>query len=243
MAASYVAERKSGDITAGAFAFSPATNCTAGNTLALVIAHYVANTIGVTGVTDTKGNTWTIDQSVTVTGGQAVFICSTLQDVGTLTTSDTITVATTGSGTGAYWLEEFSGQYSKDVSTSATGTSGAGNTGTTAATADADEFAVVGLVAKKSGGGATWVWTKDANYTNFTTAPPVPTGSSTLSSAAHYRILSSTGTQICTDTVNQTSNAWGGAIVTYKVVAAGAATSLYPGLERRTARRRTLNRM
>lgn len=227
--AAYNAERKAGQITfvLASGTFSPATNCGAGNTLVLVAVTTSGSAQKLTAVTDTKGNTWTVDK--TAGTGPAVSICSTKQNAGALTTGDTVTMTGTGSGVVMQiWCEEFTGQYDFDVAASATGTTGAGNTGTTAATASTDEFAVAGICATKSGAGAVWTWTKDANYTNFTTAPPLPNASGSGSSAAHYRLLAATGTQLCTDTVNQTTNSWAGAIATYKVAAAAAHSLLFP---------------
>jgi hypothetical protein len=245
--ATYNAERKSGAIsfsgTPGVATFSPASNCGTGNTLILLIAYLNATAANVTSVTDSAGNTWTVDVQLTSGVGRHVHICSCKQNVAALTTSSTITITLSAASSDTntqIWLEEFTGQYDFDVAASqSAGTGTSVGFGTTAATASTDEFAVCVAVVSKSGGGATWTWTKDANYTNFTTAPPLPNASGTLSSAAHYRLLSATGTQTATDTTNNTTNSQVAAIATYKVAAGGGAT---PGSVVQTRRQRRASR-
>ncbi len=222
--AAYSAERRQGTLSysgsPGVATFSPATNCVAGNTLVMVIAVVDATALTVASVTDSVGNTWTVDVERTSGAGRNIHICSTKQNIGPVLTSTTVTVtmsAAIASATTQMWLEEFTGQYSPDVVASQTGGTGTSVVfGTTAATASTDEFAVIACTVSKSGASATWTWTKDANYTNFTTAPPIPNASGTLNNAAHYRLLSATGTQTATDTVNNTTNGQAAVIATYK---------------------------
>lgn len=235
--AAYNAERKAGTLafsgTPGVGTFSPATNCGAGNTLIFVLAYQAATSQTIASITDTKGNAWTIDVERTASTGRNVHICSTRQNVGALTTGDTITVTLSAASadTVQMWLEEFTGAYDFDVGASQTGGTGTSVAfGTTATTASTDEFAVIAAVVSKSGAAASWTWTKDANYTNFTTAPPLPTGSQTLSTAAHYRLLSATGTQTATDTVNNSTNGQVAVIATYKAQAVAAYQPRNPGV-------------
>lgn len=225
--AAYNAERKGQNTavstTGGIYTFSPASNCGAGNTLTLVVTDPSGGNRTVTQVTDSAGNTWTVDKVQAEATASSVSICSCLQDVATLTTSDTISI--TQSSTGGqllFWLEEFTGQYELDKPASNTGTGTSLTTGTTATTTSTDAFAIAGFSCTKSGGGAAWTWTKDANFSNFTTGPA--TTSSTRSGAAHYRILSATGTYSATDSVNNTTNHYSAAIAVYKAVVAGGTT-------------------
>lgn len=227
--AAYSAERRQGTLsfsgTPGVATFSPASNCTAGNTLVIVICVVDATALTVASITDSVGNTWTVDVERTSGAGRNIHICSTKQNVGALTTGSTVTVTMSAAIAGTttqMWLEEFTGQYDFDVgSGQIAGTGLSVGYGTTAATASTDEFAVIAALVTKSGGGATWTWTKDTNYLNFTTPPPIPNASGTVSCAAHYRLLSATGTQTATDTVNNSTNSQSAVIATYKVAGGG----------------------
>src|SRR5581483_6097582 len=97
MALAYVAQRVSGtSAQTTSVTFSPATNCTPGALLVLLFAGRATATPSVT-VTDTKGNTWTVDAGpIREPGNGWCFIASTVQDVGALLTTDTITVTITG---------------------------------------------------------------------------------------------------------------------------------------------------
>lgn len=206
-------ERKAGTATtsgAGVFTFSPATNCTTGATLILLVSGGV-----VTSVTDDGGvNAWNIDRTQATGNTDRNSICSSYQTTG-LTTARTITVTCDVLSTGvAYWFEEFPGNYSAvDKTASSTGSNSTSlPTGTTAATSDADEFAVAIYNTR-----ATGAITKNASYTVFTTGQQAhPTNPQGLGA---YRLLSATGTQNADGTdANMVTSANG--IATYKSAAA-----------------------
>src|ERR1051326_8772503 len=89
--------------TAGqtSLALSPASNFNAGKMAVLCVAYDNAGSGGsdpFSSISDTKGNTWTPRQNVlndpgAASAGQCLRIFTTMQDVGTLTTGDTITVS------------------------------------------------------------------------------------------------------------------------------------------------------
>src|SRR5258708_40116857 len=82
----------------------------AGNTLILCTATRNSSITGCS-VADSKGNTWTIDIGPLNTSNNFTFIASTHQNVGTLTTSDTVTITYGSAPTEARYstIEEFSG--------------------------------------------------------------------------------------------------------------------------------------
>ncbi len=209
MAASYTAERKAGTGTtdgSSQFTFSPATNCTTGSTLYLIVSG-----LAVTAVTDTVGaNTWTIDHSNTVTANRHWSVVSCYQATGLLT-SATVTVTTDGATSlFAYWFEEFAGNYSsKDKEVDGVGSTTTLPTGTTAATSDADEVAIAVYATNQTSG----TLTKNANYTNFTTGVQT----ATRQHLSDYRLLVATGTQNADATHSNMASSNNG-IVTYKAV-------------------------
>lgn len=90
------------------------SGATAGN---MVVAIFASGTWGLPNnftFSDSNGNTWQTHAAYDdFSTGACVVIGSTMQDVGTLTTSDTVTLtidnSTTYNGKRMFWLEEFSG--------------------------------------------------------------------------------------------------------------------------------------
>ena len=223
MSISYVGERAAGfTATVGTAVAVPVTvNAVAGNTLVL---NYATRDIAadVTSVTDTKGNTWTLDKQFTDgTGKDFILVASTRQDIGALTSADTITVNHTTAATqnAAWLLEEFAGQLAADVSW-AGGSAGANVTslalGPTAATSVSEEL-VVAAVSVSIG---TNTVTKDAAYSAFTTTYKGDGNVSGLSKvvAGCYKVTVSTGAQSATLTAGSSAS-FNGALVTYKAAA------------------------
>jgi hypothetical protein len=194
------------------------SSCTAGNTVIFLFSGQTTTLPTVTSITDSKGNTWTID--VQNNAQKTVVIASTRQNAGTLLSTDNITINLASVYTGNIdgFVLEFSGQYVFDVGATNSGTSGTSlASGTTAATASTDEFACVMYHATKSGATATYTWTKDANYTSPATFQLPSSATATRDSdVIGYRLLSATGAQSATYVVNNTSNGWGASIATYK---------------------------
>ncbi len=214
MAVSFTAERKNASgLAAGAtFTLQPATNCTTGSTLYLCVGERLLDLV-VTSVTDDVGtNTYNIDLTVADGAKSAASIISSFQTVG-LTTANTITVTLSSTGgQWSAWLEEFGGgNYSAlDKKTTSTGSASTTlPTGTTAATTDADEAAIV-----LYGTDGTGTITKNASYTVFTTGL-------TNRCLAAYRILTATGTQNADGTDSGMANSANG-LATYKIIAAAA---------------------
>jgi hypothetical protein len=204
-------ERKSGTGTSAGttITFSPASNCTAGNTIYLCFL--VVGAAGATAVSDGT-NVWTGDMLLT-SGGRCISVWASYQATG-LTTSSVVTVTMPTTVGYAYWLEEFNGNYSAvDVQATSTGSNVTSlPTGTTAATATADELALAVYSTNTPAG----TITKNASYTNFTTGEQ--TAPSTQDGLFSYRILSATGTQNADGTDSSMVNSLNG-VVTYKAVA------------------------
>lgn len=216
--AAFSGERGSGSkSTSSTQVIAPISNATAGNTLVLVIANQSSSAAVVTSVTDSRGNTWTIDAVNSATGAPGISICSTRQNQAALRTSDTITVTMSGSTTVSYWLEEFVGQFTKDVTGNNSGSAGTTLT-TSGTTTTATEFVVSTFTAQKNGAATSWSWTTDPASSSFPTGS-LPTSNSVNTTNAQYQILSSAGAISISDTVSSNANAgWKATLVAYKVV-------------------------
>lgn len=225
MALAYVAERGKLDIINGSGSSQAVTlsaTCGAGNLIVLLFGTRTAATLN--SITDSRGNTWSIDRAPTTTN--AVWIVSTVQNGGALQSGDTITLtfSATPGNTRMAVVEEFSGNETASYVDQSAGTTTASGTshpsGTTGTTAQADEVAVVAW----TGNGNVFAGSLNNSYQQFTTfvidnaGAPADTFAKTLSLG--YKILSGTGTQDCTATFGATTSSEG-AIVTYKAAAAG----------------------
>lgn len=195
------------------------TGATAGNTVFLFFStNDTADAQGNYTITDSKGNTWTIDAFITNAGGVTVWIASTHQNAGALTNTDHITVAAAnGFDVANYWIEEFNGLLTAsspvDKKATNTGSAASGPTGTTAVTTQVNEVALAFCGVKANG-----ALTKDAAYTAFATGSQGLTDpggiTNKVSGFPTYKILAATGTQSATYTF--TSANFAACIVTYK---------------------------
>lgn len=136
---------------ASTYALAVSAAPASGNMVVLGVAwNNVTQTL--TSVTDSKGNTWSVDKSVAGASTQAsAAVASTLQNAGTLTTSDTITLHFSGTvGWLATVAHEFSGMTNTvDQTASNNNKTGTGrDAGTTATTTNANDlvYAVFGSI-------------------------------------------------------------------------------------------------
>lgn len=212
----------------GASMSVPVTNAPgAGNLLVLAVSFYdAAGTTTIT-VSDSKGNTWSVDETADFTGYGVVSIVSTVQDVGKLTTSDTITVTFSASvshnANGV--CHEFSGATNTVDQTAAgpTGGSHARDAGTTAATTNADDLVYA----------AWWVYAAETGFTAGTgytaPSPGYYAGGTNASIEFEYQIVSATGAYNPTGTGgNATNNV--GATAVYKAAAAAPTNTAAPAV-------------
>lgn len=199
----------------------------AGNLLVARIGFRSSGTTTVSGVTDTKGNTWGIAVQHNVSSGHAA-IAYTYQDAGTLTTADTISVAISSSigNGGNVIVDEFGNPVANGLDQTATGTGSgtARDAGTTAATVQADELVVAAYAANASetaftpGPGMSAFTTSFLNFgtTNFV--------------EGEYVIVSATGAQTATGTGGASATTQG-AMATFKLAASsGPQTAPVTGL-------------
>lgn len=196
---------------------------TLGNTLILSFAAAVGSTTA--SVADSKGNTWTVDAGPFVQGTDFLFIASTRQDAGALTTSDTVTVTLgTAAAPARLWrIEEFvglvtSGTYVDQVANNQSATRvTSGTSGTTSATSQGNELAYAAFCAANfstSGGGA------GSGYTDTPSGYAAANVADYKAIGVEYKILTTTGTQSAGYNFNTTGPSGGpdsyvGAIVTY----------------------------
>jgi hypothetical protein len=167
----------------------------------------IQGTTAISSVTDSKGNTWSVDKAATASPLAA--LASTMQNVGTLTTSDTITVTyTTASNPRSVIVDEFSAVATSplDQVATATGTTTNRTGGTTPTTTQADEL-IIGCFAT---GSAETSFTHGTGYSDFTTK-------FAGSVSGEYQIVAATGAYNPTATggVSATSH---GVTATYKLI-------------------------
>ena len=218
MAIAFVQETGHGTYSSpGLTAAVTVTNAPGAGNLLILSGMSGGNTI--TSVTDSKGNTWRVDK----TGGNSTVgvpsVASTVQDVGTLTGTDTITIhwQASISGTAAAAVHEFSGATNTVDQTASNLNATAGtarDAGTTAATTNANDlvWAAWAIKAKETSLAA------GTGYTTPTTA--FYASGTTASIEFEYQIVSATGAQHPTATAGK-SAAYGGVTVVYKAAAAG----------------------
>lgn len=223
MAIAYVKEvgKNTGNATTLVIAVAAAP--AAGSMVILRIGFRGSATVTISSVVDSKGNTWAIDVQNNASGGHAA-LASTEQDIGTLTTSDTITITFSAApANGAASIaDEFSGLATTptDQTQSGTATTTARAGGTTGTTTQADEL-VVGCYA---GNGTETSFTKDAAYLDFTTKFLVAAIGTTAFVEGQYKIISTTGNQTAPAT-GGLSVASVGVIGTYKMATGGGGTA------------------
>lgn len=211
-------ERRTGSnagLATSPFVISPTTTVQAGTRAILVFTSGASKSV--TAVTDSVGNTWTVDH--VATDGTRVISFASCQVATQITSSNTIsiTLSNTTNASADYWIQQVSGlatssafDQSHDGSGSA---STAANSGNTATLAQADEF-VFG--ASRTSSSTTWA--KGTGYTDVTT----PSRGST--SALEYKIVSATSAVSATGTWGANGN-WVATVVTYKGAAAVAVVS------------------
>lgn len=190
------------------------SSVTAGNALIVLVSYFSSGTDGAITVSDNRGNTWTTRVAAQTGNGQSrIAICEALNVAGGATT-----ITVTSSGTGDQYITADAVEVASlpaasafDVSATNTGASTTPSTGTTAATAQADEIAFAVFGTESSGGMAT-----PTDYTNLdlnndnSVYQPI---------SACYRILTATGAQSASFTAGMVS--WVGGIATYKAAAGG----------------------
>jgi hypothetical protein len=192
------------------YAFSPASNCTAGKTLVLVISADNSASAGssnnIDSVTDSLGNVWTKRNSALFDNGAASAgiqgaIFDTTQGAGTLTTGATITVtfgANTTAKSYALWeLGSAAGtNAAHQTNSTQAGATTASPTYTTVASITNGDCVVFGIAGEA---GTTQTHTADADTTNgsWSSAQYSEVGSTTSGNiiASQCKVVSATATQ------------------------------------------------
>lgn len=170
-------------------------NVTAGSTIIVCVSAFVNAQFAVNACTDSKGQTYTRDQSRSTSSKTVAIFSSPNVAAG----ATTITVTCPSSCFVTVAIFEFSGLATSaiaDVGTTNSGSSTSHSTGTTAATAQADELAIA--VDTHSGGTSTP--TVSAGWTLSSAGQGLETDSDNMPIATARRILSATGTQSATFT-------------------------------------------
>jgi hypothetical protein len=211
-AAAQVQQVAAGNAGATTVAASWPGATTAGNLLVAVIAFRGGSAVTITPPAVT-GNAWTLarrsDNGTTLTS--AIYYIN-----GANSQSGASTWTLGSSQKATLNLVEYSGVLASsalDQTALSSGTSTTASSGTTAATTQADEVAVVGISVANSGGTLS-AWTNSFAAVNNTSS----TGGGGASRNATYlasKILSATGAQTTSATVSS-SLAWAGAIATFK---------------------------
>ena len=171
-------------------------------------------------ITDTKGNTYTVDTSVSdgTTTGTYIF---SAQITNALAAGDVITLTVDDDKNRWLWnLEEFDSIVSSswvDRTSTNTGNSTSLTTGTTAATTTANQL--VFSTFSYSKGTPTRMFTAGSGYT---ASPTLYTnaGSADRANANEWKFVTSSGTQVATGTLSNSSAAYTAAIATYKMTGA-----------------------
>lgn len=189
---------------------------TAGNAIIVVVAYDGAAT-NISGVTDTKGNTYT--KAILSGGNTNVSIWYAL-NIGAQT-SNVVTVGGAFND-GVVIAQEFSGLATTgalDKTASATGSNGGTLTlGTTAATTTASQLVIGALEFDYFTGDTLSV---GSGYSNFVTAH-----SNFASGAMESKIIAATGTQTATVVASDTQfYSWSGAIATFSATSIGGAAT------------------
>ncbi len=207
-------------------AINPATTIAAGTT-AIMIAHGVGVSVNgdnvLVSVTDSAGNTWTVDHTYGPVASDANAISFASGRIVTqVTNADTVTLtwAVSGNVQRTIWIQEVSGLATSsrfDASADATAISGSPSAGPTAALAQADEI----VFCSSGNNTATSTWTKGATYTDVTT-PSI--GSI---SALEYKIVSSVAA-VTGDGTWAPPVRWNASVATYKGAAAVSDANLAP---------------
>ncbi len=200
-----------GSSSGGTYSFSVATAPSAGNTIILAVR--TGASVAVSSVTDSKSNTWAVDIGSTGSTGRTTF-CSTQQDGGKLTTSDTITVHVSAGTSPVVAAYEVSGittgtRFDQSAVLNSTGQVTSATVGPTGTTAQADEFVITCVGANKGETSAS----PSSGWTTIDSGQ-ISAGGAALQVA--YQLAEATGTFSCTWTVSALSANLSAAIATYK---------------------------
>jgi hypothetical protein len=185
------------------------------------------------GVTDTKGNTWTLVAAIANGTNHAVGLAWCIVTT-QLETTDVVTVDWGGNATcRTVYLDEFSGVSDvtpQDGSGSGSGSSTSPSVALSGSTTNADDliFAVVGF----GGGGAT-SFTPDAGWTETNDVRQVD-GTVNRNVASVYQVVSATGTYTASGSI-PSSQPWTGVIVALKAAAGGGGSPQTLDVGRRAA--------
>lgn len=171
----------------------------AGNTVVAIIGNNSTQTV--TGVADSRGNTWSLGKSVThgaTSPSQSVAIWFTNQDVGTLVASDTVTATLSANNTGkAMFVQEYEGRLVLDQTVSnQANLATALTTGTSPSTTRPDEVVIAGFCI----GTGQASWTSDAAY-SLPTANLLQHAGNSRTLLSEYKVTTQTGTQVATGTI------------------------------------------
>ena len=173
----------------GSVAVAYPSNVVAGRLLIAQCSNY-GSAIGTGDVTDSQGNTWTRVSTVSNGSAHAAIFWALAGS----SAANTVTLNTGGSEYPTLAILEVVGTPAAspfDVQATGTGTSASHSTGTTAATAQADEIGIAVSTYDGGSGGTPTVggsWTLGEIQTNFANMPL----------ATAWQILSATGTQTAT---------------------------------------------
>jgi hypothetical protein len=212
-----------GSATSRAFTLTGAAS--AGSKAFIDIAVGNPNSVTVNSVTDSRGNTWTIEQQLN--NGTTVKAARAYAQVGTaLQVGDTITVTLSASSQRwsvvAYYFTGLVSSGPLDKTASATGSSTSPSVGPSATTTQADELVL-----------ACYGTTTDAATaygSNTLIAQQVTAaGSTERRIVSTYRIVSSTGTQSASATL-ASSQLWVALLGTYKAGTGGTVTGEWAGI-------------
>lgn len=192
----------------------------------LLILSVSESSFGVSTVTDSAGNTWTVD--ATKTSGTVTSVASTGQNIAALTTADTVTVTFSGAiGRAAAAIHEISGADTSGsrVDKTATGTyttTTSRSAGTTATTTSANAlvWAAFGPNAVETSFAA------GTGYSNPSTSFYAASSAASIEFA--YQIVGTTGAYSPTGTGGATASG-AGVTVVYKAAAGATLTTLLAG--------------
>jgi hypothetical protein len=215
VAIAFVAERQQlAEVTGGgSHVFTPTGTLAAGNLAVACFAIAGAKTSS--GASDTAGgNTWAVVKTQANGTSVTVFIAYSVLAT-QITTSNTVTLSTSGTDAGAGVLWEFSGVASgaaADQSAGSTGATTAMSSGATATLSQADELVIgaFGITANSK------TFTAGSGYSQPSAGEIVTSaGSFVRQLAAEYEIVSSTAAVTADGTMSGTGVAWAGAAVTF----------------------------
>ncbi len=215
--------------TAGATSYTATITPTAGNVLIVGCISNV-NTFaapGITGITDTKGNTYLAAAAASREAAGFTAATDILYAPVTTGGADTLTLTLAGTGGGNYggfcWVREYSGLATSavfDKAASATASSASATSGATAATVQANEL-VIGLVGSGTGLAS---YTAGTGFGRLVSALGAGSG---YDGAMEDKIVAAAGAQTATFTI-PSSASYACAVATFKDAVAGSGGSAGP---------------